>query len=98
MPAYLLDMRVLRAMALLAITAACAPLNAGPRLAAYHLLVPGQSTAQDAAALLGRPVSVTQISPTAALIQWMAAGGSQHVAISFGQDGRMIGVQHIFGL
>jgi len=89
-------MRIIRAMALLAIIAACAPLDMGPRLAAYRLLVPGQSTTQDATALLGWPTSATAVDRNTIFAQWM--NGTQYVAIIFGSNGRMIGVQQVSGL
>ena len=93
---YLPSMRIIRAMALVAIIAACAPLDMGPRLAAYRLLVPGQSTTQDATALLGWPTSATAVDRNTILAQWM--NGTQYVAIIFGSNGRMIGVQQVSGL
>jgi hypothetical protein len=93
---YLPSMRIIRAMALVAIIAACVPLDTGPRLAAYQLLVPGQSTTQDATALLGWPTSATAIDRNTIFAQWM--NGAQYVAITFGSDGRMIGVQQASGL
>jgi hypothetical protein len=93
---YLPSMRIIRAMALLAIIAACAPLDMGPRLAAYRLLVPGQSTTQDATTLLGWPTSATAVDHNTILAQWM--NGAQYVAITFGSGGRMIGVQQVSGL
>ena len=89
-------MRIIRAMALLAIIAACAPLDMGPRFAAYRLLVPGQSTTQDATALLGWPTSATAVDRNTIFAQWM--NGTQYVAIIFGSNGRMVGVQQVSGL
>ena len=93
---YFPSMRIIRAIALVAIIAACAPFDMGPRLAAYRLLVPGQSTTQDATALLGWPTSATAVDRNTILAQWM--NGTQYVAIIFGSNGRMIGVQQVSGL
>ena len=60
----------------------------------YGELTPGVSTRDDAIIRLGRPTSVTALPPNT-LLQWIE-DDTIHVAILFGPNGRMIGVQHVF--
>jgi hypothetical protein len=46
--------------------------------------------------LLGWPTSATAVDRNTILAQWM--NGTQYVAIIFGSNGRMIGVQQVSGL
>lgn len=87
------------AAALAAAVAACALPAPGPDLHDFAKLVPGQSTAQDAVALLGRPISATVIGENA-YVQWLSQRNGSYgmVGILFDARGRMIRVQHIVGL
>jgi hypothetical protein len=65
-------------------------------------LQPGISTDQDAIAKLGPPMAVSNAASGNKLLQWqyvygtaLATGGGAHVAILFGQDGKMIRVTHL---
>lgn len=92
-------MRTLKAAVLAVAIAVSVPAHAEHPLAAYRLLVAGHTIAQ-ATAILGPAISQTVIAPNKVLVQWMDVGpmGAHHVAILFSADGRMLGVQHVFGL
>jgi len=63
----------------------------------YMELVPGTSTRDEAVTKLGPPNSVAAVRDKI-LLQWIDVYSSHpiHLAILFGPDGRMIGVQSVF--
>lgn len=71
-----------------------------PQIRAVSALVPGQTTAQEAIALMGKPYSVTAMGALGELVQWMqpTPRSLAHVAVLFGPDGKMVRIQHIGGL
>src|SRR5438552_3533474 len=63
----------------------------------YTLLVPGQSTTEDAIRLLGVPTASSPLANGKALLQWADYRLPKiHVVISFDADGRLIEVRHVF--
>lgn len=82
------------------ITAGCAPLAAQqrPDLRNYTALIPGQSTADDAVALMGKPKGAAMVGSDVVIV-WLDPLGTNiySVGILFGADKRMIGVRTILG-
>jgi hypothetical protein len=95
-------MRLICSIVAIALTiSACATGNlniptADPRR--YGELVPGSSTKDEATTKLGPPNSVSALPNGNVLLQWIDVYHQPgiHVAIVFGPDGKMIGVQHVF--
>ncbi len=63
----------------------------------YTLLVPGQSTEEDAIRLLGAPSASSSLATGKALLQWADYRLPKiHLVIAFDADGRLVEVRHLF--
>jgi hypothetical protein len=63
----------------------------------YTLLVPGQSTAEDAIRLLGPPSVSSSLATGKALLQWAEYRLPKiHAVVAFDADGWLVEVRHVF--